>query len=278
MISVRNSSHLLLAASLLFWVGAFHVASSRAQQDDSQEDDFKTNPGPGQRTFASTCAGCHGLDGRGSEKAPSLAGSPKVRGLSNARLSSMISNGIPGTGMPAFHSLSPGQVRAVVSYLHVLQGKLEARALPGDAGTGKKIFFGKGECSSCHTVSGEGGFMGPDLTAYGSAMSAKAILDAILTPARIAASGYRSAVATTREGNRVEGVVRNEDNFSVQLQTKDGSFHFLQKSDLQSLEYLGQSLMPTNYSERLSPSELNDLASYLMSAGSPPKPARASKQ
>ena len=135
----------------------------------------------------------------------------------------------------------------------------QARALPGDAERGKKIFSGKGQCSTCHTISGEGGFIGPDLSAYGSALSAEAILKAILNPVRIAPPGYKSAAVTTADGTRVEGVVRNEDNFSVQLQQTDGSFHFFQKSEVRSVEYLDHSLMPTNYREQLSASELNDL-------------------
>ena len=51
-------------------------------------------------------------------------------------------------------------------------------------------------------------------------------------------------------------------------QTRDGSFHFFQKSNLRTVEHLERSLMPTDYGERLSPSELNDLVSYLMSSGS----------
>lgn len=176
--------------------------------------------------------------------------------------------------MPAFHTLSERQIRAVVSYLRILQGKLGARALPGDPARGKAIFFGKGECSTCHTMSGEGGFLGPDLSAYGSALSAKAIGDEIVRPDRIEPAGYRSAVLTIRDGNRLEGVIRNEDNFSVQLQTKDGSFHFFQKSDLQTVEPLGRSLMPTDYRQRLSPGELNDLVSYLMNGGPAPGKSR----
>jgi putative heme-binding domain-containing protein len=75
-------------------------------------------------------------------------------------------------------------------------------------------------------------------------------------------------VLVTQDGNRLEGVIRNEDNFSVQLQTKDGGFHFFQKSNLRAVEHLERSLMPTDYSERLSASELNDLVSYLMNSGS----------
>jgi putative heme-binding domain-containing protein len=256
------------------WVGALLGASSLAQQNDSWDDDFQTTAGPGRSAFNSSCAGCHGLDGRGSDKGANIAGNAKVRHLSDAQVSEIISNGVPGTGMPAFNNLSAHQIGSLVRYLRMLQGKLDARTLPGDATRGKEIFFGKGECSTCHTISGEGGFLGPDLSAYGSAMSAKAIRDEIVKPERIEAAGYRSAMLTTRDGDRLEGVIRNEDNFSVQLQTKDGSFHFFQKSDLRSVEPLGHSLMPTNYRQRLTPDELNDLVSFVMNGSS--SPARTS--
>ena len=170
--------------------------------------------------------------------------------------------------MPAFHSLSTAQVQSLVSYIRALQGTTDSRVVPGDAVRGKEIFFGKGECSSCHAVAGQGGFLGPDLTSYGAASSAKQILEAILNSNRIVPSGYKSAVATTHDGTTVEGIVRNEDNFSVQLQTQDGTFHFFQKSDLQKLEYSKQPLMPSNYAQRLNQDELNDLVSFLMGATS----------
>src|SRR5207237_2905107 len=124
--------------------------------------------------------------------------------------------------------------------------------------------FGKGECASCHTVSCEGGFLGANLSSYGSTTSSQAIRNEILKSSRVNPASYRSAVLVMRDGDRVEGVIRNEDNFSVQLQTKDGGFHFLQKSDLQTVEHARQSLMPTNYGERLNSNELDDLVSFLM--------------
>jgi cytochrome c oxidase cbb3-type subunit 3 len=267
MLSRRNSLGRLLGLPLL-WAVAVLVSSSIAQQDDSWDGDSRKIAAPGKRTFDSTCAGCHGLDGRGSDKGADIAGSVKARHLSDAQVSATISNGLSGTGMPAFHNLSARQIGSLVGYLRLLQDKSEARTPPGEVTRGKEVFFGKGECSSCHTISGEGGFLGPDLSAYGSTVSAKAIRDEIVRSDRIAAAGYRSAVLTTRDGDRVEGVIRNEDNFSVQLQTRDGIFHFFEKSELRTVEPLGQSLMPTNYRQRLSAEELNDLVTYLMNGGS----------
>jgi len=194
--------------------------------------------------------------------------------LSDEQLTKIVSNGVAGTGMPAFQALGDDKVRQVVSYLRVLEGKNGPRSVPGDATRGKEIFFGKGECSSCHRIYGAGGFLGPDLSTYSSGVSAQAILDAILSVDRVVPAGYREAIVTTRDGNRFEGIVRNEDNFSLQLQTKDGSFHFFEKSALESVERPNQSLMPTNYRQRLSPEELNDLVNYLVNGGISQKPAR----
>ena len=88
--------------------------------------------------------------------------------------------------------------------------------------------------------------------------------DEIIKTPRVPAQGYRAARLATRNGDQFEGTVRNEDNFSVQLQTKDGSFHLFKRADLASFEYTGGSLMPANYRERLSDEDLNNLIAYLI--------------
>ncbi len=269
MIPIRQP---LYQVGLFLVVSLFSISVLQAGQNQSSDHDSKLAPAAGRSTFNSFCAGCHGLDGSGSDKAVNISGSDRVRHLSDAQLSSIISNGVPETGMPAFRNLNESQVRAVVDYLRSLQGKAEGHGLPGDPKRGKEIFFGKGDCSTCHTVSGQGGFLGPDLTEHGATSSADAIRAEIVRTPRVPPIGYRTAALTTDSGQRLEGLVRNEDNFSVQLQTKDGSFHFFKKTGLRSFEHLDRSLMPTNYRDRLSDSELNDLASYLMTT---PDPNRA---
>jgi hypothetical protein len=44
-----------------------------------------------------------------------------------------------------------------------------------------------------------------------------------------------------------------------------GPFTSSAKSDLEGLEYSSQTLMPSDYGSTLSPNELNDVVSYLMS-------------
>ena len=272
---IRKSLFPLAGLCLLLWI--FNIPFSLAQQISSS-DRSKATLEVGRTLYSSSCAACHGLDGSGSDKAVDISGSAKMRHLSDAQLSGIISNGVPGTGMPAFHSLSERQTSALVAYLRLLQGKSETRTLPGDARRGKAIFFGKGECSGCHTISGEGGFLGPDLSSYGSTASAKGIRDEIVRLRRTPPQGYRSAVLVTAAGDRIECLIRNEDNFSVQFQTKDGGFHSFQKSELRGLDRLETSLMPTNYGERLSPAELDDLVSYVLAAAPDAREARTPRK
>lgn len=254
----------LFAATGVCAVTLICLSISSAQEHPARKAAATHNASAGKSSFNSSCAACHGLDGRGGDKAPNIATSTRIQHLSDTELSGIISNGIPGTGMPAFHSLTQKEIQGLVAYVRSLQGKGEARALPGNPVHGKEVFFGKGECASCHSISGHGGFLGPDLTNHAATSSPAAIRDEIVKSPRVPPLGYRAATLTTSNGERLEGLIRNEDNFSVQLQTKDGSFHFFRKADLQKLEYSGGSLMPSDYRSRLTEGELNDLASYLM--------------
>jgi len=166
--------------------------------------------------------------------------------------------------MPAFHSLSAIQIKAIVAYLRVLQGANQTVATTGDAARGKEIFFGKAGCSACHMVAGSGGFIAADLTGFSQTHSAAEIRTAIMQPnPRL---DRPSVVVTTRDGTKYAGRVRNEDNFSLQLQTSDGAFHFLAKSEVERMEADVQAEMPGNYGSTLSSTELDDLMSYLILA------------
>jgi cytochrome c oxidase cbb3-type subunit III len=226
----------------------------------------------GKQIFSSACAQCHGLDGRGSERAPNIADGPTVQRLSDSRILQIIQNGVPGTGMPAFHSFDSSQLRALVAHLRTLQGKNKAAPLPGNPEQGKALFFGKAECSQCHMVAGEGGFIASDLSEYARIHEADQIRSAIVDPAS-AGQQARLVTVTLHGGEKYEGRVRDEDNFSVQLQSLDGTFYFLSKSDIDKMQTDSQSLMPADYGTRLNTHEMNDVISYLIRAAGGTDPA-----
>jgi len=225
-----------------------------------QGDAVKTE---GKKIFESQCAACHGLDGHGGERGPDIATSAKTQNRGDDQLFRIVTHGIPGTGMPAFTSLSDENRRTAVSYLRLLQGKVAEEAkLAGDAGKGRKLFFGKARCAECHSVAGSGGFIGEDLSTYGAMRSAEKIREAIVKPEN---GGVRMTVVT-HQGQTYAGVLRNEDNFSLQIQTMEGAFHLFEKAKVQRITRETASLMP-DYSSTLSAAEVDDLINFLVTSG-----------
>lgn len=219
----------------------------------------------GKQVWAGNCAGCHGLDGRGGERGPNIATNPEVAGLSDAQLSHIVRDGSPNMAMPALGgTLNTTQIAAVVRHLRTLQGDQHATAPPGDPKAGEALFYGKAECSSCHMAAGLGGFLAQDLTDLARASAADEIREAIVHPAKESDPRAKTAVVFTRDGRKYMGIIRNEDNFSMQLQTTDGDFHLFDRAEIERVEYQQPSLMPMDYGTKLSPAELNDIVSFLM--------------
>jgi cytochrome c oxidase cbb3-type subunit 3 len=263
MLPSPRSRYALVPVLAALWAASFAAWSQTPQQNPSLKN-AKTVSTRGKQIFASTCAGCHGLDGRGGERAPNIAERASVQRLSDPQISLIIENGVPGTGMPSFHSLANSDVKALVSYLRTLQGGTRTLKLPGDPDRGETILFGKAACSGCHMVGGRGGFIASDLSTYAGTHTVEQIRSAIASPAIGGDRPVRLVTATLRGGEKIAGRIRNEDNFSLQLQTLNGTFRSLAKSELEGLEYDSQPLMPSDYGSTLSASELNDVISYLM--------------
>ena len=219
-------------------------------------------PPPGAAIFASNCATCHGADGRGGEHAPNIATTPEVQHLADRDLVGIVKNGIPGAGMPAFSSLQARQVDEVVGYLRILQGRGNIVKLPGDPAPGEALFFGKAQCSDCHMVQGKGGFIGSDLSFYGADARPDQIRAIILDPDKNLPQQKKATTVITRTGQKLTGMLKVNDNFSLSLQTPDGDFHFLPRSELAQVDIGSSSLMPA--ASTLSSKEVDDLVSYLM--------------
>jgi len=231
----------------------------------------------GRQTFESICASCHGLNGKGGERAPDIATRQEVVRLSDSETMKVLRDGVLQKGMPPFASLGQTKLTEVLSYLRSLQGKDKAPMPAVNVEEAKAIFVGKGGCSQCHMVHGTGGFLGPDLSEYGASHSADDIRNAIVSAEKRPASRKGLAKARTKDGQQVSGLVRNEDNFSVQLQSLDGTFRLLQKSDINELTFDSTPLMPDNYGSSLSKTELDQLVGYLMSVADAKRDVQATR-
>jgi len=216
--------------------------------------------------FDNVCAACHGLDGRGSERGPDVASGGEVRRRSDAYLLGVVREGRPSKGMPAFRSYDEKQLVALVAYLRELQGAGKQKLSTGDPARGRELFFGKARCSECHMVAGRGGFFGADLTGFAAKKNADELRTAIISPEKD--RDPRKGPVTVKLANAtvLTGMPRNEDNFSLQLQTSDGSFHLLKKADIVSLTRSGSSATSADHGRTLSADELNDLVGFLARA------------
>jgi cytochrome c oxidase cbb3-type subunit III len=247
------------------------AADAKAQQTQPTKAASTAPRDAGKKTFATACSGCHGLDGRGGKHAPNIATRAEVARLSDAQISRIIREGTPSLTMPGFGAaLDDSQILAVTAYLRTLQGQQNSAPLPGDPKNGKTLFFGRAACAECHMANGEGGFIAGDLSAYAASRSAEEVRQAVVDPNGDVSANARTAVVLARNGETFTGLVRNEDNFSLQLQTLDGAFHLLARSDLQSVDFRAKSLMPADYAQKLTAREVNDLVSFLMRAASAP--------
>src|ERR1700733_3732756 len=219
---------------------------------------------PGAAIFAANCAGCHGADGRGGEHAPNIATAPEVQHLMDRELGGIIRYGISGAGMPAFSSLKQQEVADVVAYLRILQGRSDIVKPPGDPKQGEALFFGKAQCSDCHMVNGKGGFIGSDLSFYGAEAKPDQMRAIILDPDKNLPADKKATTVVTTAGQSITGMLRTNNNFSLSLQTLDGSFHFVPKSELTKVDVGSHSLMPA---ATLNSKEVDDLVSYLLRTG-----------
>ena len=59
---------------------------------------------PGRQTFVTRCAGCHGTDGNGGELGPAIAA--RVAARTDQELATVLHDGSPAAGMPAFPTLT----------------------------------------------------------------------------------------------------------------------------------------------------------------------------
>lgn len=250
------------------WIGALLALTVTipsglpAQQSTTDTAQTSSPDARGETTFRTQCAACHGLDGRGGEHAPSIV-RDEVKSMSDEDLAGIVRKGIPLKGMPEFSSLGPAAIKAVVAYLRVLQGATAPEIVAGDATRGKTLFFGKAECSACHVMDGTGNFIAEDLSDFGRNHQPSEIRGAIVEPGKLGDSPPDHVDVTTRTGTKISGVIRNEDNFSIQLQDPGGEFYLIEKSDAVRVRRAPQPEMPRDYSKRLTPGEVDDLVSYI---------------
>jgi len=216
----------------------------------------------GSRLYVQHCFGCHGATGDGVAGVDLRSG--KFRNaVTDPQLRTVITNGFPTAGMPAF-KLDPVELTGLVAYLRNMNTFDSGSAKPGDQGRGRSIVEGKGACLSCHRIDNVGSRKAPDLSDVGAIRSAGSLERSLRDPSSQMMPINRPVRIVTRDGRVINGRRLNEDTYTVQISDEEGRLHSLVKSDLREFTVSTASTMPS-YEKELSSSEIADVVSYLLS-------------
>lgn len=239
--------------------------------------------GQGEQIYNQHCTACHGINGGAGEIGPEIVHklSGALRGeLDDAQILDVIRNGSPRTAMPAWKGkISEDDIMKIGAFLHSLRGTALDNPLPGDIAHGQDIFWGKGQCGSCHMLAGRGGLRGPDLTNIAAVRKSNLIVDA-LTKAnhRIYGDGgvhlsalppmetYDAVHIVLKTGRSLDGVLLNQDSYSLQLMGNDDQLYLLDRQQVKEI-IAKPAIMPTDYDKRLAPKEFGDLMAFLTRQG-----------
>jgi putative heme-binding domain-containing protein len=155
------------------------------------------------------------------------------------------------------------------------RGKEEALAIDVTSLTGRDFvngqnMFAASLCSSCHTMKGEGGNIGPDLTQVGSRFTAKDILVHTVDPNKEVSDQYAATVFTMKDGSSIVGRLINEDDGKYVVSQNPFSpqtLRELQKGEVLSTKLSKVSLMLPGLTNRLNDEEIKDLIAYMVAGG-----------
>jgi len=177
-------------------------------------------------------------------------------------------------GMPPF-PLPEERLLQLATWVRSMNVSAFDMKLSGNAAAGKTFFFGNGNCSSCHMVRGIGGVQGPDLSEVGRQLTLGEIEQALDNPAAPRVKSHAVGgcppwaycpqntwdVVRVRmkDETTMRGFARNQGAHDLQIQSLDGTFHFLLDSEYQQVTREAPS-MPALKADR---SERRDLLAWL---------------
>jgi putative heme-binding domain-containing protein len=159
----------------------------------------------------------------------------------------------------------PGRNWGLAEALPLVATSLEGR----DFEQGKNMFVAT-MCHSCHSMQGEGGNVGPDLSQLGTRFTPKDMLEAIINPNKAISDQYAATVLVLKDGSSVVGRLINENRqayFVSQNPFAPDVLREVPKKDVTTTKVSKVSLMMPGLINSLNDEELKDLMAYLMAGG-----------
>jgi putative heme-binding domain-containing protein len=167
-----------------------------------------------------------------------------------------------------------GDVRESAEDKRALMTKLKAQLTPtvlgaADKGNGRVAF--ESICATCHTLYGQGGQIGPDLTGGGRA-NIDYLLENIVDPGAVVSADFRLNVLTLKDGRVLNGMIFAKTDRTITLKSQAETVT-VERAEIAKSEELPQSLMPEGLLSAFSETQVRDLFAYLMHPTQVPRPA-----
>lgn len=146
---------------------------------------------------------------------------------------------------------------------------LEKRVLQGvgSAEAGRRVFYSRhATCSGCHTTSGLGAALGPDLSNIAESADLRKIFSSIVRPSESFPPQYQAWQILTTDGRTVTGLqLDHKAGGAMNLNTLDGQTVRFEADEVEDYRASPNSIMPNGLEANLTISEFRDLLAYLES-------------
>ena len=145
--------------------------------------------------------------------------------------------------------------REMVQYRQMLS----AESRPPDLPHGRALFAKT--CLQCHTLYGEGGTIGPDITGS-DRKNLDYLLLRLIDPSAVVRKEYLLHTLQLQSGRVLSGIVVMKDDRQITFQTANERLVIARK-DIEELTVSNQSMMPEGLLKSLTAEEVRDLIAYL---------------
>lgn len=118
-------------------------------------------------------------------------------------------------------------------------------------------------CATCHSVSDEGGAIGPQLDGVGK-WGATALIEKVLDPNRNVSEAFRNYTIKLKDGKVLSGLYRRDEGAVVVFADIAGKEFSVPKNEIAERAPSKYTLMPDQFSTTISQEDFNALIAYLL--------------
>ncbi|QRR03419.1 DUF7133 domain-containing protein [Dyadobacter sandarakinus] len=133
----------------------------------------------------------------------------------------------------------------------------------GNAQVGRRYFMtsSAAECVRCHSIGGQGGEVGPNLSNIGNVLSREQILQALIEPSARLSPGFGMVMLTLKDGTSAAGILSQENEHELVLKTSEAEPLKIATSRIAKRENVPSSMPPMG--NIMTKREIRDVVEFL---------------